>query len=67
MGLHDVLPFLDEVGTYAQAWYRGKKVWQAHPERTEWFDAMEDFLYAFKQCRGDIEATLAVLGVKSDR
>ncbi len=63
-GLHDVLPFLDEVGTYAP-WYRGKQAWQPHPQRAEWFHATEDFLRAFKQCRGDVEATLAVLGVKS--
>jgi hypothetical protein len=66
-GLHDVLPFLDEVGTYASPWYRGKKMWQPRPERAEWFTAMEDFLHAFKQCRGNVEATLATLGLKEGK
>jgi hypothetical protein len=62
-GAHDVLPFLDEVGEYTQ-WYSGKRAWQPRFPNPEPFEAMEAFLRAFKQCRGDVEATLKALEKK---
>jgi hypothetical protein len=63
-GAHDVLPFLDEVGEYTR-WYSGKRSWQPRFPNSEPFEAAQAFLRAFKQSRGDVEATLKALGVKA--
>jgi hypothetical protein len=66
LGQHDVLPFLDTVGHMARG-RRGRQSWgPAHPHH-EIFQVMERFLRAFKQCRGDVAATLAQLGVRAGR
>jgi hypothetical protein len=64
-GAHDILPFLDEVGEYTRSrWYSGGSSWQPRFPSSQPFEATEDFLRAFKQCRGDVEATLKVLEAK---
>lgn len=64
-GAHDILSFLDEVGEYTRSrWYSGGRSWQPRYPNPQPFEATEAFLRAFKQCRGDVEATLKALEAK---
>jgi hypothetical protein len=42
-------------------WFSGKRAWHPRFPNPEPFEATEAFLRAFKQCRGDVEATLKAL------
>lgn len=64
-GAHDVLPFLDTLGEYTP-WFRGKLAWNPKHAHARVFEAMDAFLQAFKKCRGDVEATLKILGWKPE-
>jgi hypothetical protein len=66
LGLHDVLPFLDTVGHITQG-RDGRQWWGPANPQADIFQVMDRFLRAFKQCRGDVEATLAKLGVRAGR
>lgn len=65
LGMHDVLPFLDTVGHRASM---RRTVTYYGPSATnrEAFAAMDEFLRAFKQNRGDLKATLRSLGLYWD-
>lgn len=65
LGMHDVLPFLDAVGRWAPR-HRDVPVYRPHATSPEGFQAMDPFLRAFKQSRGDLEATLRSLGLDWD-
>lgn len=60
LGMHDVLPFLDAVGRWAPR-FRTVPAYRPNTVNPEWFTAMDLFLRAFKQSRGDLEATLRSL------
>jgi hypothetical protein len=62
-GVHDVLPFLDTVGSMSRGRH-GQQWWGPIHAQFAYFEAMDRFLRAFKQCRGDVQATLKQLGVK---
>jgi hypothetical protein len=62
LGLHDVLPFLDEVGQWRRE-YGGARVYRPNGSNPEWFTAMDHFLRTFKANRGHLQATMAALGV----
>lgn len=66
LGVHDVLPFLDTVGRMTRD-RRGRQWWVPAEAHRELFHVMERFLRAFKQCRGDLPATLVALGVRAGR
>ena len=65
LGMHDVLPFLDAVGRWAPR-YRSEPAWGPNTKNPEWFNAMDHFLRAFKQSRGDLALTLRSLGLYWD-
>ncbi len=62
LGMHDVLPFLDRVGRWAPR-HRDVPVYAPHMTNPEWLLAMDEFVRAFKQSRGDLRATLKSLGL----
>jgi hypothetical protein len=66
LGLHDVLPFLDTVGRMTRS-RDGRQWWGPAQPQNDTFQVMERFLRAFKQCRGDVAATLTELGVRAGR
>lgn len=57
LGLHDVLPFLDSVGKLSKA-YQGRREFLP---ATQAFTAMHQFVRAFKQHRGNLDATARTL------
>jgi hypothetical protein len=63
LGLHDVLPFLDTVGSMSRG-RDGRQRWGPADPQAGIFHRMERFLRAFKQCRSDVPATLKELGVR---
>ena len=66
LGQHDVLPFLDTVGRTTRS-RDGRQWWGPGDSHPGIFHDMERFLRAFKQCRGDVAATLKELGVRVGR
>lgn len=62
LGLHDVLPFLDTVGSWGRRMKGGRQRFTVPAsEHHGAFVAMDRFLRAFKQHRGDLDATLRAL------